>query len=78
MRVKKSITLPQELLTRIDRVDGNRSAFTEKASRVHLASVERARNARDLKILNASANRLNAEASDVLGYQNTAALMRRS
>jgi|HubBroStandDraft_6_1064221.scaffolds.fasta_scaffold3160072_2 metal-responsive CopG/Arc/MetJ family transcriptional regulator len=70
MRVKTSVTLPQELLARIDRVDRNRSAFVEKASRVYLASLERARrNARDLEILNANADRLNAEASDVLEYQ---------
>jgi len=70
MRVKTSVTLPKELLTRIDRVDSNRSAFVEKASRVYLASIERARrNARDLQILNANADRLNAEAMDALQYQ---------
>ncbi len=75
MRVKTSVTLPQELLARIDRVERNRSAFVEKASRVYLASLERARrNARDLEILNANANRLNAEAADVLEYQSTAAV----
>jgi metal-responsive CopG/Arc/MetJ family transcriptional regulator len=70
MRVKTSVTLPKDLLARIDRVERNRSAFVEKASRVYLASLERAkRNARDLQILNANADRLNAEAMDALQYQ---------
>lgn len=70
MRVKTSVTLPKDLLARIDRVESNRSAFVEKASRVYLASLERAkRNARDLQILNANADRLNAEAMDALQYQ---------
>ena len=70
MRVKTSVTLPKDLLVRIDRVEKNRSAFVEKASRVYLASLERARrDSRDLQILNANADRLNAEAMDALQYQ---------
>jgi metal-responsive CopG/Arc/MetJ family transcriptional regulator len=70
MRVKKSVTLSRELLTRIDRVATNRAAFIEKASRVYLESIERARrDARDLEILNANADRSNAEAADALEYQ---------
>jgi metal-responsive CopG/Arc/MetJ family transcriptional regulator len=70
MRVKTSVTLPEDLLSRIDDVGTNRSAFLEKASRAYLASLERARrNARDLEILNANADRLNAEAVDALKYQ---------
>lgn len=49
---------------------GNRSAFLEKASRVYLSRLERARrDAHDLAIINANADRLNAEAADVLEYQ---------
>jgi metal-responsive CopG/Arc/MetJ family transcriptional regulator len=70
MRIKISATLSRELLTRIDRVAKNRSAFIEKASRVYLNSRERARrDAHDLAIINANADRLNAEAVDVLEYQ---------
>jgi metal-responsive CopG/Arc/MetJ family transcriptional regulator len=70
MRVKTSVTLPEDLLSRIDHVEKNRSAFLEKASRAYLSSLERARrNARDLQILNANADRLNAEAVDALEYQ---------
>jgi metal-responsive CopG/Arc/MetJ family transcriptional regulator len=70
MRVKTSVTLPGDLLAKIDRVDSNRSAFVERAARAYLAALERARrNQRDLRILNANADRLNAEAADVLSYQ---------
>ncbi len=70
MRVKTSITLPEELLVKIARVERNRSAFVEKAAWAYLSSLDRARrNARDLEILNSNADRLNAEAEDALGYQ---------
>jgi hypothetical protein len=59
-----------ELLARIDGVAKNRSAFIEKASSVYLDSLERARrDAHDLAIINANADRLNAEAVDALEYQ---------
>ena len=70
MRVKTSITLPEELLNVIDRVDANRSAFIEKASRAYLARLEKAkREASDAEIINRNADRLNDEAMDVLDYQ---------
>ena len=70
MRVKTSVTLPKDLLTKIDRVERNRSAFVEKAARAYLSSLERARrDARDLEIINSNAEALNAEATDALGYQ---------
>ena len=70
VRVKTSVTLPQDLLAQIDRVDDNRSAFVERAARAYLARLERAkREARDIEIINRNAERLNAEALDVLDYQ---------
>ena len=70
MRVKTSITLPEDLLETIDRTDPNRSAFIERASRAYLARLEKAkREARDIQIINANADRLNKEAMDVLEYQ---------
>jgi metal-responsive CopG/Arc/MetJ family transcriptional regulator len=70
MRVKTSVTLPKDLLIRIDRANRNRSAFVEKAARAYLARLERTRrDARDLEILNTNAERLNAEAADVHKYQ---------
>jgi metal-responsive CopG/Arc/MetJ family transcriptional regulator len=70
VRIKTSITLPEELLVRIDRVDSNRSALLERAARAYLAGVERQeRDRRDIEIINRNAARLNREAKDVLEYQ---------
>jgi len=70
MKVKTSITLPEDLLQDIDRVDSNRSSFLERAARQYLAAMEKARRqARDATILDAHAKQLNEEALDVLDYQ---------
>ena len=70
MRVKTSITLPEDLLETIDKTEPNRSAFIERASRAYLARLEKAkREAKDIQIINANADRLNEEAMDVLEYQ---------
>jgi metal-responsive CopG/Arc/MetJ family transcriptional regulator len=70
MRVKTSVTLPKDLLTRMDAIERNRSAFIERATRAYLAEMERRRrNLRDLQILNTNARGLNTEAADVLEYQ---------
>jgi metal-responsive CopG/Arc/MetJ family transcriptional regulator len=70
VRVKTSITLPRELLIRLDRVDGNRSALLERAALAYLAHMERqARNRRDVEIIDRNARRLNREAMETLGYQ---------
>ena len=71
VRVKTSITLPIELLKNIDRTESNRSAFFERAAQAYLAGLNKAkRDARDLAIINSNADRLNAEALDVLDYQD--------
>ena len=70
VRVKTSITLPKELLARLDRVDKNRSALLERAAVAYLAQLERrARDQRDLEIIHRNADRLNREALDTLEYQ---------
>lgn len=73
MKVKTSITLSEELLRAVDRVmqgGETRSQVIEKAVRLYVEStLKRARDARELAILNREARRLNAEADDVLGYQ---------
>jgi metal-responsive CopG/Arc/MetJ family transcriptional regulator len=70
VRVKTSVTLPADLLATIDQVSTNRSAFVERAARAYLARFDKARReARDIEIINRNAERLNAEALDVLGYQ---------
>jgi metal-responsive CopG/Arc/MetJ family transcriptional regulator len=68
--VKTSITLPKELLSRLDRLDKNRSALLERAAIAYLARLEReARDQRDLDIIDRNADRLNREALDTLEYQ---------
>ena len=73
MKVKTSVTLSEDLVREMDKLSdqyGNRSAIVEHAIRTFLASIERrARDARDLEILNEQADALNAEAEDVLRYQ---------
>jgi metal-responsive CopG/Arc/MetJ family transcriptional regulator len=70
VRVKTSITLPADLLDRVDRVDSNRSAFLERAAVVYLARLEQAdRDRRDIAIINRHARRLNREARETLKYQ---------
>jgi metal-responsive CopG/Arc/MetJ family transcriptional regulator len=70
VRVKTSITLPEELLDRLDSVDKNRSALLERAALAYLARLEaEQRDRRDLRIINRNAERLNREAMDVLDYQ---------
>jgi len=70
VRVKTSITLPEALLDRLDRVDKNRSALLERAAVVYLSQLEREeRERRDLEIINRNAKRLNREALDTLEYQ---------
>jgi len=71
VRVKTSITLPDDLLEEIDRAGSNRSSFLERAARQYLAQMEKSRReAQDAAILEAHAERLNKEALDVLEYQD--------
>ena len=73
MKVNTSVTLSPETLRAIDEIAGellNRSRVIEQAV---LEFIERrrraARDARDLEILNRSADVLNEEVEDILGYQ---------
>jgi metal-responsive CopG/Arc/MetJ family transcriptional regulator len=73
MKEKTSITLSTEVLAGIDEIAGSkhsRSAFIEQVLKGYLR--QRARdeaNTRDLHRLNRAAQRLNAEAEDVIEYQ---------
>jgi len=73
MKVKTSVTLSEEVLEEVDSVieeTGNRSALIEEAVREYLQRLrQRARDERDLYILNDQADELNEEALDVLSYQ---------
>jgi len=71
VKIKTSITLPEDLLQAIDHADSNRSSFLEKAARQYLAATAKARrDAQDAAIINARAESLNREALDVLEYQD--------
>lgn len=73
MKVKTSITLPEDLLLSIDQTDPNRSSFLEKAARQYLAALAKSRrNEKDAEILGERAESLNREALDVLEYQDLA------
>ena len=73
MRVKTSVTIDERVLKAIDKVTTrhrSRSRVIEDAAREFLKRRARAsREARDLAILNESADELNREMEDVLGYQ---------
>ncbi len=73
MRVKTSVTIDVRVLRAIDKATGrnrSRSRVIEDAAREFLARRARAaREARDLAILNETADALNAEMDDVLTYQ---------
>lgn len=70
MKVKTSITLPKEILARLDQIDKNRSAVLERAAIAYLKLLEReSRDRRDAAIIERHAKRLNREAEDTLGYQ---------
>lgn len=73
MRVKTSVTLDEVVLRAIDKTTSptrSRSRVIEDAAREFLARrVRAAREARDLAILNGSADALNREMEDVLAYQ---------
>ncbi len=68
MRVKTSVTLPSALLKEIDRLDGNRSAFLERAAVAYIGKrVKSDLDAQDAAILDRVAGELN-EQSDVLEF----------
>jgi len=73
MRVKTSITIDERVLRGIDKATTrtrSRSRVIEDAAREFLLRRSRAtREARDLAILNESADDLNREMEDVLAYQ---------
>jgi metal-responsive CopG/Arc/MetJ family transcriptional regulator len=73
MRIKTSVTIDERVLKAIDKAATparSRSRLIEDAAREFLARRARAaREARDLAILNESADALNEEMENVLAYQ---------
>jgi metal-responsive CopG/Arc/MetJ family transcriptional regulator len=72
MKEKTSVSLSKEVLKQVDRLAGSkqsRSAFIESVLREYLRRrALNALHARDLKLINAAAERLNKEAAEVLEY----------
>jgi metal-responsive CopG/Arc/MetJ family transcriptional regulator len=73
MRVKTSIALSEKLVKAMDQYGKsykNRSEFIETAIWNFIGQIIRdQQSAHDIEIINRHADRLNAEAQDVLGYQ---------
>lgn len=72
MKQRVSITLSKEVLSGINKLarGRSRSAFIENVLGDYLRQRARAAlNARDLALINANADRLNAEAEDAMSYQ---------
>ena len=73
MKLKTSVTLSEDIMKRLDRAstkDESRSQTIERLVREGLAARARqVADARDLALINAHAEALNAEADDVLTYQ---------
>jgi metal-responsive CopG/Arc/MetJ family transcriptional regulator len=73
MKKKVSVTLPSDVLAKIDQLVGSkcsRSAFIEHVLRTYLSGREREKvQARDLERINAAPDRLNLEAEDVTSFQ---------
>ena len=73
MKLKTSVTLSEDILKTVDRASRkgeSRSETIERLLREGLAARARqAADARDLALINAHADELNAEAEDALGYQ---------
>ena len=73
MRVKTSVSLPEEMLEALDKLRGphtSRSELVEAALRAFITqSVRAEQDARDLETINRRADSLNEEALDVLDYQ---------
>jgi metal-responsive CopG/Arc/MetJ family transcriptional regulator len=73
MKLKTSVTLSEgilKILKRASQKGESRSKTIERLLRESLAArTRRLADERDLEIINRHADRLNAEAEDVLGYQ---------
>ena len=66
VKVKTSITLPEDLLEAIDHAASNRSSFTEKLRREYLAASAKARREANVPPFSLTFESLNREALDVL------------
>lgn len=73
MKVKISVTLSEDIVQAVDQIangEESRSEVIERLLRERFVQIRRrARDLRDLEIINRNANRLNEEAEDILRYQ---------
>jgi len=73
MKVKTSVTLSEDVVKQLDaavETGESRSQVIERMLRDSFARLERrARDLRDLELINRNADQLNEEAEDVLSYQ---------
>jgi len=73
MKVKTSITLSEDIVARLDQLacgGESRSELIERLLRESFLEMERrARDSKDLEVINRNADELNKEADDVLGFQ---------
>jgi metal-responsive CopG/Arc/MetJ family transcriptional regulator len=73
MKVKTSVTLSEDIVEAVDQIangEESRSEVIERLLRERFVQMRRrARDLRDLEIINRNADRLNEEAEDVLSYQ---------
>ena len=63
------VTLPDDLVARIDHLTGDRAAFVVDAIRSFLRETETATDVDEITRINSAADELNREAEDVLEYQ---------
>ncbi len=73
MRVRTSVTLPKELLIKVDALAGKklkRSAIVESALRDYVAKENRNElNKRDIEIINKNADLINKQVKETLSFQ---------
>ena len=73
MKVKTSVTISKEILTKIDLFqgkEGNRSLFLEEAAQHYLKYMQKSKkDAVDRSKIDKNAARLNKEAKEVLSFQ---------
>lgn len=73
MRVRTSVTLPKELLVKVDALAGKkykRSAIVESALRDYVAKENGTKlNTRDIEIINANADLINKQVEETLEFQ---------
>jgi len=73
MRVRTSVTLPKELLIKVDALAGKklkRSAIVESALRDYVAKENRNKlNKRDIEIINKNADLINKQVEETMTFQ---------